>query len=80
MERQNITLSLPRLLLKQARHLAVERGQSLSGLLGDFIEKMVTHEKTAERAATRMRRRLRDGLHLGTGGQAKWTREDQHAR
>jgi hypothetical protein len=80
MERQNITLSLSKLLLKQARHLAVERGQSLSALLGEFIEEMVTHEKTAARAGARMRRRLREGLHLGTGGAAKWTREDLHAR
>jgi hypothetical protein len=80
MERQNITLSLSKLLLKQARHLAVERGQSLSGLLSEFIEKMVANEKSAERAGSRMRRRLRDGLHLGTGGRSSWTREDLHAR
>lgn len=33
MEHQKVTLSLPKELLKRAKHIAIERGTSLSGLL-----------------------------------------------
>ncbi len=45
MERQNITLSIPRETLKKAKHLAVAREQSLSGLLVEFIEELVRHDE-----------------------------------
>ena len=41
MKRQNITLSLPKDVLVGARHLAVERGESLSGMLARLLERMV---------------------------------------
>ncbi len=50
MERQNITLSIPKETLKKARHLAVEKEQSLSGLLTDYIEELVRHDESYNEA------------------------------
>ena len=80
MEHQNITLSLSKDLLKQARHLAVEKGTSLSKLLSDYLEQLVLKENRYQQAADRIRKRLNDGIDLGTGGKCTWMREDLHER
>jgi len=80
MERQNVTLSLPKDVLKQAKHLAIERGTSLSGLLKSCLEELVRRESGGREAARRMKRRLRKGFPLGTRGRATWTRESLHER
>jgi len=80
MERQNITLSLPRDLLIAAKHLAVERETSLSGMLAGLLRDMVRHDQERRRAQARIERRLREGLDLRTGGKVGWTRDDLHER
>jgi hypothetical protein len=80
MERQNVTISLPVEILKKAKHLAVEQGSSISGLLADCIGRLVDEARERERAAGRIRRRLASGIDLGTRGEISWTREDLHAR
>jgi len=80
MEHQNITLSLSKDLLKQAKHLAVEKGTSLSKLLGDYLEQLVLKENRYQQAADRIRKRLNNGIDLGTGGKRTWMREDLHER
>jgi hypothetical protein len=80
MKRQNITISLPTDILKKAKHLAVEQGSSVSGLLAAYVECLVDEARERERAAGRIRRRLASGLDLGTRGEISWTREDLHAR
>jgi hypothetical protein len=80
MERQNVTVSLPVDVLKKARHLAVEQGSSISGLLADYIGRLVGEARERERAAGRIRRRLARGIDLGTRGRISWTRDELHAR
>lgn len=80
MDRQNITLSLPKNLLKKARHLAVEKNTSLSGLLSDYLRVIVAQDENYRQAAGRITRRLKAGLDLGTGGRVAWTREELHER
>jgi len=80
MERRNITLSLPEEVLRKARHLAVERRRSLSGLLADYMERIVDEDRKVAAAAGRMERRLKKGANLGTRGRASWTRDDLHER
>lgn len=80
MEKQNITLSLPRVLLKKARHLAVEKNTSLSGLLSEYLRIMVSQDEASRRATSRITSRLKAGLDLGTGGRTAWIREDLHER
>lgn len=80
MEKQNITLALPKDLLKTARHLAVERGTSLSALLTEYLERMVQEERSYQRASRRIRKRLKDGFDLGTRGEIDWKRTDLYER
>jgi len=79
-ERQNVTIAVPKELLKQAKHLAVERGTSLSGLLSEFLEQLVGAELGRQKAAERMKRSLARGLDRGTNGRCSWTRESVHER
>jgi len=79
-EKQNVTLSIPKDVLREAKHLAVDRGTSLSGLLVEALEERVKRLSEMRRAAERQRALMRRGLRLGTKGKARWTREDLHAR
>ena len=80
MDRQNITLSLPKDLLISARHLAIERETSLSGLLAGFIRQMVDQDSARRHAQRRIEARLKEGFDLGTDGQISWTRDELHER
>lgn len=80
MEKQNVTLSIPKDLLREAKHLAVDQGTSISGLLVDVLQERVRRFKERRRAARRQRALMRRGLNLGTQGKATWTRDDLHAR
>jgi hypothetical protein len=79
-EKQNITLSIPKGILREAKHLAVDRGISLSGFLVEALEERVKRLSQMRRAAERQRTLMRSGLKLGTKGKILWTREDLHAR
>jgi len=79
-EKQNITLSLPKEILRQAKHFAVDEGVSLSGFLVAALTERVRRLRDIERAGARQRALMRRGLKLGTKGRATWKREDLHAR
>ncbi|MBN2054542.1 CopG family transcriptional regulator [bacterium] len=80
MDRQNVTVSLPRDLIKRAKHLAVERNTSLSGLLGEYLEKIIRDDEVKRCAAKRIRARLRAPADLGTNGTSVCLREEVHGR
>ncbi len=80
MERQNITLSIPKETLKKARHLAVEKEQSLSGLLTEFIEELVRHDESYRDAQQRQMVVMEKGLDFGLQGKVTWSREELHER
>ncbi len=80
METQNVTLSLPKALLNEARHLAVERGTSVSKLLAEYVERMVRDDENYRKAMRRARRRLAMGFDLGTRGKVATRREALHER
>jgi len=80
MERQNITLSLPKDLLQKAKILAVKRNTSLSGLLSDFIARITNEEEAFQMAKTRHLRLLKKGFDLGLKGKIPWKREGLHER
>lgn len=80
MERQNITLSLPKDLLQKAKILAIKKNTSLSGLLSDFIAKITDEEEAYQLAQTRHRRLLKKGYDFGLEGEISWKREDLHER
>ena len=80
MERQNITLSLPKDLLQKAKIIAVKRKTSLSGLLSDFIAQITNEEEAYQVAKSRHLRLLKKGFDFGLEGRIPWKREDFHEK
>jgi hypothetical protein len=77
---ENVTLSLPADVLREARHLAVDRGLSLSRFLAEVLEERVEAKRQYEVARERALHRMRQGFDLGTHGQITWTRDELHER
>ena len=80
MEQQNVTLTLPAHLLQEARHLAVDRGVSLSRFLAQLLEQEVNQTRRSGAAWERTRRRLEEGLGYEIGERIPWSRDDLHER
>ena len=80
MEKQNITLSVPKNILHEAKHFAVDQNVSLSGFLIETLTERVKRLREIQRAGARQRALMRRGLKLGTRGQATWKRDQLHAR
>jgi post-segregation antitoxin (ccd killing protein) len=78
--RQNVTLSVPRDLLKEARIVAAQRGISLSALMVEGLKRAVRDEERLEQAGRRIQKRLRLGFDLGTRGLALPARSGLHER
>jgi hypothetical protein len=76
--KRNVTLKVDADLLREARVLAAEEGQSVSALLADRLEAAVRERKAFARARRRALARLREGLNL------RWrparSREELHER
>jgi hypothetical protein len=80
METQNVTLAIKKNVLRKAKVIAVKRQTSLSRLLNEYIEEIVTQDDEYEQAMQRQLTWLEQGFDLGTGGQATWTRDELHER
>lgn len=80
MDRQNVTLSLPKSLLKQVKIISAKSGKSLSGLVREFLERKVKENAEYERAKERHLKLLKKGFDLGTKGRITWIREELHER
>jgi metal-responsive CopG/Arc/MetJ family transcriptional regulator len=80
MERQNITLSLPKALLKKAKALAASKEKSLSVLLKESLEEKIGEATGYKKAQERQTGVLKRGLDLGTKGHITISREELHAR
>jgi hypothetical protein len=79
-EKQNITLSVPKDVLREAKHYAVDQGVSLSGFLVEALTDRVKRLQEIQRAGARQCALMRRGLKLGTKGRASWKRDQLHAR
>lgn len=80
METQNITLSLPKDLVRKVKLIAVERQTSISGLLKELLIAEVAQEDRYAKARGRHLEALRRGTDLGTRGTIGRTREELHER
>lgn len=80
MDKQNITLSLPRLLLKKAKVLAAKNEKSLSELVKESLEDRVRDATGYKKARERQLKLLQKGLDFGTNGRIAIKREELHAR
>lgn len=78
-ETQNVTLSLPKTLLRRAKIIAIEEETSLSQLLKDAIADIVTKSDQYALARTQHLDWLKKGDDLGSN-ETIWTREDLHER
>jgi len=78
MNKQNLTVSLPRQTVRKAKILAARRGSSISGLLAEQIEILVGEEEAYERARRQAAELLDQGFHLG--GVIHASRDEWHAR
>ena len=80
MEMQNVTVSLPRDLVRRARHAAVERGVSLSRLLAECVVRMLASGEDQKAARRELLALLDQGMELGVGEKVCWTRDELHER
>ena len=80
MNRQNVTLSLPKSLLKKAKIVAASNDKSLSELLKESLEEKVGEATGYKKARNRQLKLLKDGLVLGTKGKMISSREELHDR
>jgi len=80
MKYQNVTISIPKDILRKAKHLAIERQTSLSGLLTKTLEDIVAQEDAYRNAKQRQLNQMKKGFDLGLRGKISWTREELHER
>ena len=80
MEKQNITLSLPKALLKQAKTLAAMEDRSLSDLLRETLEEKVKESTGYRRAWDRQIAMMGKGIDMGTRGKVSVSRNELHER
>lgn len=78
MDKQNITLSLPKPVLRRIKILAVQRQSSVSRLLTQAVERMLEEETEYESARKRQTAILEKGFNLGFRKPA--SREELHER
>lgn len=80
MERQNVTLSIEKLLLKKAKILAASEDKSLSELMREALESRVRETSGYRKAQNRQLRMVMKGFDLGTKGKISITKEKIHER
>ena len=80
MEKQNVTLSLPKDLLKRAKKFAVMHDRSLSDLLRETLEEKMKEGTGYQKARSRQLALMGKGFDLGTKGKITTTRDQLHER
>ncbi|MFC1882180.1 DUF6364 family protein [Thermodesulfobacteriota bacterium] len=76
--KQNITLSIDKELIKNARVLAAQRQTSISRMLGEELRKLIEASKEYDRAKKQALNYITKGFHLG--GEIAVSREELHER
>lgn len=79
-ETQNITLSLPRALLKRVKRLAADRDTSVSALMHAALASLADEDRRYSAARKQALAALHSARSLGTGGQRTWSRDQLHER
>ncbi len=80
MERQNVTLSVSKFLLKRAKTLAAIKERSLSDFMREALELKVEQETGYQRAKKRQLALMTKGFDLGTKGRIPFSKEELHER
>jgi Family of unknown function (DUF6364) len=79
-ETRNITLAIPRDVLRKAKMIAVRRDTSVSGLLTSYLREVVDEDDEYGRAMKRQLRTMKKARKLGLTGRPTWTRDELHER
>jgi predicted transcriptional regulator len=79
-ETQNITLSLPRDLLKRIKRVAADRDTSVSAIMADALARVADEDRRYDAARLRALAALKAARSLGTEGRRTWTRDELHGR
>lgn len=80
METQNVTLALPKDVLRKAKQKAVQRRTSLSALMTELLVEYVGKDEVYEAARRREMEAMDRGLPFTTNGIITWTRDELHER
>lgn len=80
METQNVTVSLPKDVLRRVKVIAAQRQTSISSLLARALEDLVAHESRFARARRHHLAWLSAPADLGTGGRKPVSRDELHER
>ena len=79
-ENQNITLSLPRQLLRRVKRVAADRDTSVSALMTEALGRLADEDRRYSAARKRARSALRTARSIGTRGRRTWARDELHER
>lgn len=79
-ETQNITLSLPRELLRRVKRLAADRDTSVSALMTEALARLADADRRYSAARKRALAAMKSARSLGTRGRRTWTRDELHER
>jgi Ribbon-helix-helix protein, copG family len=77
---RNITLSLPRELLRQIKRLAADRDTSVSAMMIEALKSLADEDRRYSAARKQALAALRTARSLGTGGRRTWSRDELHER
>lgn len=79
-DNQNITLRLPRKLLKHVKRVAADRDTSVSALMTEALARLADEDRRYSAARKRALTALRSAPSLGTRGRRNWSRDELHER
>jgi len=79
-ENQNITLSVPREVLRRVKRLAADRDTSVSALMTEALTQLADANRRYTTARKRALAAMKSARSLGTRGRPTWTRDELHER
>jgi hypothetical protein len=79
-ENQNVTLSVPRNVLKRVKRLAADRETSVSALMTEALTRLADDDRRYALARRRALAAMKSARSLGTRGRSSWTRDELHER
>ena len=79
-ENQNVTLSVPRELLRRVKRLAADRDTSVSALMTEALARLTDEHRRYSAARKRALAAMKSAKSLGTRGRRIWTRDELHER
>jgi len=79
-DNRNVTLNLPRSLIRQAKRLAAERETSMSALMAEALRRLASEDREYAQARRRALTALKSARSLGTDGRRTWSRDSLHER